>query len=301
MPAAIAPRPPHRATVRPARPAGAIQRMEYPQVCAYCGVARSSVNAQQNCPQWNEWNGTDAPHEWIDDYSGVSNSNNSEVGSSSFTKGSFKGESLESPDRYENAKTWLGLRTLIAPFSVNKRTMHGESPPFTCCSNFSSCAPTPKICELLCDTDRRQLSNTWTVCRGKLIGDIGFHESKKLFLTHLGVMRAELFLEGGAKLVWTFYGSAANVCIVDHQVVHLITGTTQSSSGSCHTEQLCMYWLHDELVRLREQVGLDIREVRLSWFTEKPMCDTWCVPALGLFVSHWLSVGVVVISEAWKV
>lgn len=274
-----------------------LQRMELPQKCSLCGIKQSESKPAELCLVASEYFDGDAPHEWINDYDKPATSKPTHQSAPKQTL------SVEKPARYEDAQTWLGVRTLIAPFATRKLSLTSSAPPSTCCSNFVSCAPTPRACEELCDTPKKELERCWSKLRTKVLGDIGFKEifgsTTKKYLTHTGLLRAQLFLEGKGQVCWTFYASAANVCIVKDRVVHLITGETQSSSGSCHSEQLCMYWLHDELATLIE--SQPIKVIQLDWFTELPMCGMWCIPTLQLFTVHWRKLGVQVVSNAFQV
>jgi hypothetical protein len=309
MPAATPALPPHPATVAQrrantplaARAPSLLQRMEIPKKCVYCERRPTHDNRDELCDATFDWP-TVFAHEWVDDYSSSSN-NNAEEKHSSVWSAPRSSLTVDKPKRYDEATTWLGLRTLIEPFATKKLRSGDDKLAPVCCTNFSSCAPTIKACELLCDAGSTPLEGIWASQRPKVIGDIGFTEPKKPSstakrLTHTGVLRAEVWI-ADKKLTWTFYASASNVCIVHGKVEWLVTGVTQSSSGSCHTEQLCMFWLHDELVRLQQSFKPTM--VTLRWFTEIPMCDLWCKPALALFISHWQQQGLTIDSTADEV
>lgn len=112
-------------------------------------------------------------------------------------------------------------------------------------------------------------------------------------LQHLGALAATVTTATGA--VIELFGIAANLYKVCERepgpwVFETISQKTNCSGGTCHTEQLCLHHLHQHLLTL----DAPPRAIDLQWYTEKSMCDLWCVPTLALFIEHWGSKGATV-------
>jgi len=186
------------------------------------------------------------------------------------------------PEHFSEAETWTEAYELLAPWG-DYQTASATLEGIRLFSNVGSAAGALALYRGL------QGSGSWTRGRRAAITAVTSHEN---LLQHTGALEATITLTDEDTV--TFFGVAANIYKVCEEPpgpwVFDTLPQTGCSGGTCHTEQLCLYRLHQQLVALGDRPS----SVRLQWYTEKVMCTLWCVPTLGLFTEFWQDKGLVI-------
>ncbi|MCX4244140.1 hypothetical protein [Paraliomyxa miuraensis] len=186
--------------------------------------------------------------------------------------------SSREPTHFSDAETWGQAYDLLAPWAVFE-VESGSHGGLVIFSNLGSIEGAWQL------YDEMNGSGSWNRGKARALTAV---DSNPHLLQHVGALAATVVMSDTA---FTFFGVAANL-------YQQCTGTPgpwvfetisqpKCGGGTCHTEQICLWRLHQHLISL----GGTPTSITLQWYTEKKMCTQWCVPTLNLFTEYWTSKG----------